>query len=295
MKNFILPGVSENFELNQALIILHDNHPEFFINNFNIECVYGNFNMCLWNGGRVFNDYNTLSKEDIESIYNFYKEYNIPVRLTMTNFMLEKKHLQDRFSNLLMEIFNDPMNQVVIASPLLEEYIRNKYPNYKICSSTTKCLKNAADIKKELNSGYYQVCLDYNINHKKELLESFNENEKNTTEFLCNAICPPGCKYRQEHYKLNGISTNQLGRRFSVPFCPITSTCYSEHTFNYKNNISPEEIETYYEPLGFSHFKLEGRTLPNYEVLMIYIHYLIKPQYKEMAIYNILDYINHNY
>ena len=39
----------------------------------------------------------------------------------MTNFMLEKKHLQDRFSNLIMEIFNDPMNQVVVASPLLEE------------------------------------------------------------------------------------------------------------------------------------------------------------------------------
>ena len=102
--------------------------------------------------------------------------------------------------------------------------------------------------------------------------------DKNKIEFLINAICPPGCPNRKEHYRLNGISHLNLGKEYRVA-CQIKGDTTKCLTRNYKNNISPEEIYTKYYNLGFSNFKLEGRTLTDKEVILNYAYYMIKPEY----------------
>lgn len=46
------------------------------------------------------------------------------------------------------------------------------------------------------------------------------------------------------------------------------------------NNLSPKEIYNVYAPLGFQHFKLEGRTLSDIENACNYAWYLAKPEYQ---------------
>jgi len=41
---------------------------------------------------------------------------------------------------MVTEICENELNEIVINSPILEDYLRDKYPKYKFISSTTKCL-----------------------------------------------------------------------------------------------------------------------------------------------------------
>lgn len=285
MKNFILPGISEKFRVNQALVALHNQFPHFFYDNVNFRCFYGNFAFCTWNGGRVFVTCSRDYLEDIEMKRDFFNNQDIPIRLTMTNPLITEEHLSDRYANIIMELLDNGKNEVLVASPILEAYIKDKYPSFKLCSSTTKCLTNLDAARAELQSkDYIQVCLDYNLNHNKKFLESLSKEEKDHSEFLCNAICPPGCPSRKEHYRINGVSTLSGGRIFTMNECNIKSNTCGIEAMAYKNNISPEEIESYYEPMGFSNFKLEGRTLGDIELIVNYVRYMIKPEYHLTAI-----------
>ena len=292
MKNFILPGVSEKFNCNKALVLLYENSPDLFIDNFNIRCVYGNFGRCIWNGGRITTQQPIYSDlyEDIIEKRDFFNKRNIPIRLTMTNPVIEPIHYTDRYSNLIMELLDNGQNEVLTNNDDFEQFLHAKYPSYKLCSSTTKCITNQKEVLKELSSErYIQVCLDYNLNHNRMLLEEILKKDlQDKTEFLCNAICPPGCPSRKEHYKLNGISALHLYKIFTVPECTISSHCFSEQAFHYTNNLSPQEINEY-ETRGFSNFKLEGRTLEDTELLMLYIHYFIKEAKKEQATFELFN------
>lgn len=279
MKSFVLPGFYEKFNINSKLVNLYKNHSEWFVDGFKFNCFYGSFAFNIWNGGRAAFNYRRGYKEDLERISKFYAENKIPIRLTFTNPLITEEHLGDKFCNMIAATLENGNNEILTASDILENYLRLNYPGYKFCSSTTKCLTNASDLIAELDKDYYQVCLDYNMNHNLNLLDKLNEEQKKKVEFLCNAICPPGCPERKEHYRLNGISTLNGGSPFKV-ICRINENTVSESCMKYSNNISPEEIGGVFEMRGFKNFKLEGRTLPDNEVLLNYARYLIKPEYR---------------
>ena len=288
MKGFVLPGFSEKFKVNKKLIELYQHEPYRFYDDIKFDCFYGIFGYCIWCGGRVFSSYDRGYYEDLVSLKEFYESYNIPIRLTFTNPLITEEHLYDKYSNMIVATLQNGNNEILTASPILEQYLKENYPDYKYCSSTTKCLTTPEAVKTELNSNYFQVCLDYNMNHNMTLLNSLNDEEKNKCEFLCNAICPPGCPNRKEHYRLNGVAMLNGGKAFEVN-CGIKYNTLNVETCNYKNNISPEEIIETYEPLGFSHFKLEGRTWPDSELACNYVRYLIKPEYHLETIHILLS------
>lgn len=285
--NFILPGFYEKFHINKKLIELYNKKSNFFIDNFNFGCFYGNFGFNIWSGGRIFNDYQTASKEYLNEIKNFYNNNNIPIRLTLTNTMIQEEHLYDSYCNFIVSTLQNGQNEIVTSSPLLEEYLKHNYPDYSYCSSTTKCITNIDTLKQELNKDYYQVCLDYNLNHNFSFLDQLIDEEKFKCEFLCNAICPPGCPFRKEHYRLNSLFSLNGGKLYTIN-CQIKGNTLCQEVINYNNNISPQEIQNTYIPKGFSHFKLEGRTLSDPEIVLNLVRYCIKPEYQLEATLELL-------
>lgn len=277
MKNFMLPGLQEKFSLNQKFIIYFNKHREYFHDDINLYCAYGSFPISIWDGGRVFSEYHQASKEDILAAKSFYNQYNIKIRLVCTNPVLEEKHLSNTWMNLVCQLCEEN-GEIVINSPLLEEYIKDKYPGFNIISSTTKCLSNFDDLNKELeNTNYHMVCLDYNLNKQIDKLKTIQNKEK--CEFLVNPICNPGCPNRKNHYKLNGISLMNYGKTYSIdcylPCNQLDPKLQKNATF-----ITPEAIQEIYEPMGFSNFKLEGRTFDDCLLLGNYVYYMVKPEYQ---------------
>ena len=288
MINYAIPGVYSHFELNVNLIHLIKDHPEFFYDNIGIDAVFGIFPFCIMDGGRIFNEYVHLTKEEVEYIVKTYNDLSTPVRLVYTNTQLDPSLYNDRWSNIVLKIVENDINQIVVSDDNFQKYVRENYPKFSFISSTTKCL-NLADFKEELKKdAYLEVCLDYNLNSNLKMLNELTEQEREKCEFLINAICAPGCQNRKEHYKFNSLYHINQGMNFHMIYCPITDNTVSPTNCAYRNNLSYEDIVKNYEPLGFKHFKLEGRTLSDLEVAANYIKYMVKPEYKEYVLTRIM-------
>ncbi len=284
---FHLPDFVRHFKLNLLLSEMIRQTPEFFYEGVEIGSVYGTFPTSMWNGGRSFGG--RIDPKTIEAIIKQFNDRNIPLRFTFTNPKIKLEHLKDPFCNTCMKMANNGMNEVIVVSSLLEDYIRMKYPEYKITSSTCKQLEDISELSEELDKDYNLVVLDYNWNNKFEELEKLPHKEK--CEFLVNACCVPACKKRKEHYEHVGdyqIKLTEHMKHPSEPFnckdfdCPQMGMALYQTT-GYSTHIKPEDIYGKYVPMGYENFKIEGRSVPDINVLETYMYYMVKPEFRDRA------------
>ena len=271
-----LPGLWTKGNLNRAIIFEFQNKREYFYDDITIGGVYGSFPNCIWNGGRVITG--GCDNNDMHNVVEYYKKNNIPMRFTFTNCLLEEKHLQDTYSNLIMDIANNGNNEVLVNSTLLEEYIRKNWPNYKIISSTTKCLVDIEKFNEELSKDYYMVVLDYRKNFDNDFITNIDENNKNKVEILLNAYCAPNCGKRSAHYEyLSKCQLMYIGN--TECFCNDLKLDFLDCLEN-ENTLNINDMFDFHNH-GFNNFKIEGRTNNIYDVLESYVYYMVKPYYKD--------------
>lgn len=292
---FHLPGFSSHYHFNRVFISMLEHCPEFFYDGLEIASVYGSFPQSLWNGGRTVPG--ICDKSFVKKVVSEFDKMNIPMRFTFTNPMLTEKHLEDDFCNFVLKTAENGKNGVIVVSPLLEQYIRDKYPGYKITSSTCKRITDINALNNELDKNYDIVVMDYDFNNKFDILEQVHNKEK--CEILVNACCTPGCKHRVEHYRELGITQIALCEHIkkypNKPFKPKELRKHEKHmncpsmglnavdVRGLSTHISPDDIFNKYMPMGFNQFKIEGRTAQMFNLVDFYIYYMIKPEYKDLA------------
>ena len=284
---FHLPGLRYNFPLNMYWVSLLKQKPEYFREDVEIASIFGTFPFSLWNGGRlIIND--QCDKDFVKNVVKSINDAGIPVRYTFTNPVLTEEDLDDPFCNFCMEVADNGMNEVLVFSPILEEYIRKSYPKYKIDSTTCKELKTVDDLNAELSKDYHYVVLDYNMNNKWELIENLKNPEK--LEVLINAVCVPACPRRGEHYRYIGEMEKKIKENRKLPpekrekIVDKWSCEYGEYNHLYKimkypTFVSTDMIWNEYLPRGINNFKIEGRTANLFSLLETYCYYMIKPEY----------------
>ena len=282
---FHLPGLRFNYPLNMFWVSLLEQYPERFREGVEIASFFGCFPVALWNGGRLI----AHDQCDAAYIKNVVKSVNskgIPVRYTFTNPLLTEADLDDPFCNFCMEVGDNGMNEVMIMSPILEKYIREKYPSYKLNSSTCKEIKDVKTLNDEINKDYQYVVLDYHLNNKWDFLDGVEHKEK--LEVLVNTLCTPNCKRRGDHYRqiAKDQRTVLLNRKLpadkQIPIEPWHCE-YGEknciHTIqDYPTFISPEDIWSKYIPAGINNFKIEGRTGSLFSLIDTYCFFMLKPE-----------------
>ena len=269
-----LPGFSVFRDLNSTVIDLMKEFPNSFHEGYRVGSVYGTFPGAIWNGGRTVLGF--CPKNEIERTIKLYNGKHVPVRFTWTNSLIEEKHVNDTYCNLIMRLADNGENQVLVNTEVLETYLREHYPNFKYISSTTKRIKDPEKLQQELAKDYFMVVLDYDMNHNEEVLKSL-EPVAERVEILVDEICFPNCPKRLEHYKDEAL--RQLEFEVARPFnCPNRQEkksfqdCMGRPAF-----ISREEIGSYIDR-GFCNFKLVGRGLPQEMVLQSYMYYLVKEE-----------------
>lgn len=281
MINFNIPGLYEHYNIVIPFCFLIQNHPEYFIDDLKIHSIYGNFQFSCWDGGRVFGHYTHASQEDIIKLRDIYNnDLGAAVRLiyTISSAVVTQDDCYSRFDNVVATLCHNDMNEIVVNAPLLENYLRYKYPNYKFISSTTKCLNEPEKAIEELSKDkYFMVCLDYNLNKNQKFLDMIPQELYPKVEFLTNAICPPGCPVRKRHYDLNSLFSQTYGQNYhSLPACGIRKDNFYPNHF--KNNLTQQDIQEYYKK-GFVNFKLEGRTFLDLDFILNLVDALVKPEY----------------
>lgn len=274
MLKFYLPDFYNFFNLNMNIITKLLTDSEMFMDNISIGAVYGSFPGAYWNGGRVING--ITDKQNIRATINAFNDQNIPIRFTFTNQLINKPLLCDPYCNMIMDLANNGMNEVLVNSPILEEYLRDNYPNFKYISSTTKCLTNIDTINKECDD-YYLTVLDYRFNPNKDFHKLLKNKDK--IELLINAYCSPNCTKRAQHYELLSRLQLEQGDTCS-PYCNYLATSFID-CLKLSTVIKKDELYGYFVDQGFKHFKIEGRTMHIVDVLESYIYYLVKPEYQD--------------
>ncbi|NLT10270.1 MAG: hypothetical protein GXY08_12340 [Ruminococcus sp.] len=296
---FHLPDFSGNFKLNYMFSELLKHRPEFFREGVEIASFYGVFPPCLWNGGRTQGG--MTDKNFIKNVIKVFNDKGIPLRYTFTNMMLEKKHLSDDRCNMILNLSNNGLNEAIVASPVLEDYLRRNYPKFKLTSSTCKRLNTEEALLAELEKDYHIVVIDYDFNNRFDILEKLPR--KKDIEFLVNACCEPDCPRRIEHYKSIGEQQiaycEHIKKHPNLPFdiekhdpknfraCPYSQRGIFEIR-GLRTHISPDDIWEKYVPMGFEQFKIEGRTASPLNVLETYMYYMAKPECRDEARFTLL-------
>lgn len=284
---FHLPGLRQNFPLNMLMVSLLEQKPERFREGVKFASFFGEFPTSLWNGGRP-SMYDQCDAKFIRNVVKAINDKGIPVRYTYTNMLINEEDLDDPYCNFCMQVADNGMNEVMIFSPILEKYIREKYPSFKLNSSTCKEIKDINLVNEELKKDYYLVVLDYNFNNNFEELAKIED--KARCELLVNTLCIPNCPRRGKHYE--NIAKNQrimlknrkLPRDKQIPledwWCEYGEYNCVHTIQGYSTFISPDDIWEKYVPMGFNNFKIEGRTANIFSLVETYVHFLIKPEYQ---------------
>ena len=275
-----LPGLFEFHELYRAFLPLFFGHREWFYDWCEIGSIYGAPADCLWGGGRVgFGD------ADPAEVAALMREYAISARLTFSNALLREEHLSDRKCNALCALFENngaAQGGVIVCSDLLLDYLQKAYPGLYFVSSTTKVLTDFEQLVAELNRGEFRyVVPDFRLNRARDRLIALPEGLKRKVEFLCNECCWFDCPECRACYE--NVSRNALGEDCAEHACasPDAHSGYSfSDAMRNPGFIGIGDIQTFWLPNGFSHFKIEGRSLGSAIVLEFLLYYMTKPQYQ---------------
>ena len=288
-----LPGLFEFYELYRVFLPLYRKHREYFYDRCEIGSIYGAPADCIWGGGRA-----GYGENDPREVAALMQEYGISARLTFSNSLLRETHLSDRKCNALCELFSanrGAQNGVIVHSDLLLRYLKERFPNLYLVSSTTKVLTRFEEFRRELEREDFRfVVPDFRLNRRFDELSALPQPLKDKTEFLCNECCSFACADRRHCYE--AVSRRNLGE-------PAEHRCASPdaaggYRFSkaMKNPgfIGVSDIRDTYLPMGFSQFKIEGRGLGSALVLEFLLHYMTKPEYQinvreEIYLDNMLD------
>ncbi|MBR5953768.1 MAG: hypothetical protein IKZ85_10945 [Pseudobutyrivibrio sp.] len=280
MVYYHLPGLFEFYELYRAFLPLYRSHREYFYDWCEIGSIYGAPQECLWGGGRV--GFGDASPREVAALMD---EYGISARLTFSNSLLEEKHLSDKKCNKLLDLFERDgavKNGIIIHSDLLLNYIKERNPAYYFVSSTTKVLTDFNQVVAELNRDDFKfVVPDFRLNKEFDKLDSLTEAQKNKVEFLCNECCWYDCFDRKRCYE--NVSRKNLDEDCEDHICaaPESMRCYRfSDAMKNPGFIGIEDIQKIYEPKGFSHFKIEGRSLGSAIILEFLLYYMTRPEYQ---------------
>lgn len=289
-----LPGLFEFYELYRVFLPLYCTHRDWFYPWCDIASLYGSPADCLWGGGRVGGG--DVRPQDALALA---QEYGISARLTFSNSLLQPEHLADPTCNKLCRLFaacDTPQSGVIVHSELLLDYLKRTYPSFYFVSSTTKVLTEFSQLAQETaREDFRYVVPDFRLNKAFAQLNALPQPLKDKVEFLCNECCFFGCRDRKACYE--AVSRKNLGEPGPEHRCaaPDASEGYRfSKAMENPGFIGVEDIRSRYLPMGFSHFKIEGRGLGSALILEFLLYYMTKPEHQlkvreEIYLDNMLD------
>lgn len=286
MINYYCPGFMEAQPIYNVLFNLRKQAPECFYENVKIKKIFGNFPNMIWNGGTVWVGGPTLARQEIIEYFNWYAYQDVILQLICTNPVLEEKDVYDRYCNTILDIASQfSFVEILVSSPILESYIRNKYPHMKVTKSIigTTAMVNTEQDKIEnyiqLLETYDGIVLPKKYGKDLESLKRVPQELRNRIEILATDPCPNNCPHLYSHYQDYGRA--QLG---IIP-PPAAGYCYGvngnipfRHWVNRDHQYNYSQLTEVLEPLGFTEIKLSGRGEASHVAFSI-LPYLIKPEY----------------
>ncbi len=273
--NYTLPDFTVGLKRNLVFAQLMRDCPQFFFDDVRIQSVYGCFPGCIVNGGRAFVR-EPYSARQIEATFEALDGQGIAARLTFTNMLVEERHLEDPYFNLILDAAADHGAGVIVCSDLVDAYVRARHPRMERTLSTTREILDAAELNRALEE-FDLVVLNYNKNKDLAFLDQVEHPER--LEVMANELCNPGCPHRNEHYLHN--SRDQLaGTVTEFRRCDLSGKDFFKLAPTSPTILTNDDVRTLHERYGVPRFKIVGRGVAPDVNLESYLYYLVRPEHR---------------
>lgn len=252
-----------------------------------------------WNCGRLVLINHHESLDEMERELKGAVAHGITPLLTFTSPLLQQEDLKDPVCNGLLEILEEVRGGVVLASPLLRDYIRSSYPHVSMHASiilTTYAQERSAAYYRQLAQDY-----DYYVIHSDDKFhpELLRQLPKENAEIILNERCGYQCPQRQEHFisiaqdqtaLLDGCGplSNFLDR------CPYVPEGKQREMPTRSISSTVREAAALAE-MGFPLFKLQGRLDSPYVFFFDFLRYALEGELAFPTMYPIFSYSIYNY
>ena len=165
---------------------------------------------------------------------------------------------------------------VVVADPILAEWVHNNFPNLKIRLSVLSNIFTIQKIKEIESLGYIkEICLPHEVNRDKEFLQRLHKESKLDFSVIVNSACRIHCGvfyWHQSAFNSNCGWTDNNSSELRYSLYSLTNR-FSPNILK-APFILPEELMYYDE--YFHQFKLEDRTIPTAHIKMILESYALR-------------------
>lgn len=273
--DYTLPDFTVGLKRNLVFAQLMRDCPQFFFDDVRIQSVYGCFPGCVVNGGRAFVR-EPYTVRQIEATFEALDERGIAARLTFTNMLVEERHLEDPYFNLILDAAADHGAGVIVYSDLVDEYVRARHPHMERTLSTTREILDADELNRALGA-FDLVVLNYNKNKDLAFLDRIERTEG--LEVMANELCNPGCPHRNEHYLHN--SRDQLeGTVTEFRRCDLSGKDFFKLAPTSPTILTNDDVRMLHARYGVPRFKIVGRGVAADVNLESYLYYLVRPEHR---------------
>lgn len=273
--DYTLPDFTVGLKRNLVFAQLMRDCPQFFFDDVRIQSVYGCSPGCIVNGGRAFAR-EPYSARQIEATFEALDGQGIAARLTFTNMLVEERHLEDPYFNLILDVAADHGAGVIVYSDLVDAYVRARHPRMERTLSTTREILDAAELNRALEA-FDLVVLNYNKNKDLPFLDQVEHPER--LEVMANELCNPGCPHRNEHYLHN--SRDQLaGTVTEFRRCDLSGKDFFKLAPTSPTILTNDDVRTLHGRYGVPRFKIVGRGVAPDVNLESYLYYLVRPEHR---------------
>lgn len=283
MKCFSIGGIYTNYDVLSTFIRLVEKYQEDFCVSVLrpdtcFDSVFGSFPNMIWNGGRNLTGYPTLSFNNVRSFIGYYHRNGIAVRLTLSNKLIEEKHLDDYYCNQVLELLDPSIDSVILSSDILKEYIKTRIPEIRTVCSITNIKPELTDLEKIVGK-YDLVVIPSEFNRHIDQLGSI---DKSKIEILVNERCTPFCKFKDEHQRLISLGNLTFDPSTDENYCNIHHGRIVDAI-----ELSNEEVDEIHEKHNISNFKISTRLIndPEFQICK----YLIKDEFQFEVFANIMN------
>lgn len=276
-KFFKLPGLFEKFDLIKKVIEVYNAYPFIFKKGHIIDSVYGSNGGNL-NGGRAISE----CKHNIKDILSFCEQNKVFPTIIMSNTLVTYEEAAcDAHAINILNNFNIPTTYFCVANNEVEEWLLdNGVASCNIISSTTKCL-DQKDLGKEAKE-HGLVVLPENLINRFDIISKLPTETRSKLEVIVNSACPLDCIARKKHYNyMSRVALKEEVPKFACPNYNYAGNGFLYELFKTPQFVSNKMINKYIE-LGINHFKIQGRTDSNYNLIETFAYYLVKERYRIM-------------
>lgn len=218
-----------------------------------LESIFGFLIESPLNGGRIRAGSLNYPPEEIEKL----NDMGVGYSFTLTSLAATPEHLEDQWTNEMLRRFENPLNSVIVAKPLVENFIRKRYPGYKLRASCMYDFKTINQINEATERFDIVACWpDINDKSDEELSGLVN---KDRVMLFGAQVCLKKCgDYRLKHFYVSSLDHiawyNQ--HEYGVPYHPDSSRWPFRHPCQGKKvGVEMEDIERF-KRLGFRRIKI---------------------------------------